>query len=181
MAITKKQWEGARDRALGYFERAGIVLTGKEEGGMEIADFGLGMLETYGVQVVTYVNTGRSCAKEIVLFPKQICPEHRHPPVSGEPGKEETFRCRWGEVYLYVEGEETPRIRAVLPKTRSEHLKVRREVVLRPGEQYTLNPDTKHWFQGGPDGAVVSEFSTTSRDAFDIFTDPEIKRAPEVR
>jgi D-lyxose ketol-isomerase len=33
-------------------------------------------------------------------------------------------------------------------------------------------------FQGGPDGAVVSEFSTKSRDDLDIFTDPEISRMP---
>jgi D-lyxose ketol-isomerase len=35
---------------------------------------------------------------------------------------------------------------------------------------------TKHWFQA-PDGeAVVSEFSTTSRDELDVFTDPDIRR-----
>jgi len=37
-----------------------------------------------------------------------------------------------------------------------------------------------HWFQAGADGAVVSEFSTKSLDEFDIFTDPEIKRIPEI-
>src|SRR6185437_11532858 len=45
----------------------------------------------------------RCCAKELVLFPGQTCPEHRHPPLGPDkPGKEETFRCRWGTVYLYV-------------------------------------------------------------------------------
>ena len=38
------------------------------------------------------------CAKELILMPRQTCPEHWHPPVGGEPGKEETFRCRWGEI-----------------------------------------------------------------------------------
>ena len=33
---------------------------------------------------------------------------------------------------------------------------------------------------GGPEGAVVSEFSTRSTDEADIFTDPDIRRAPEV-
>ncbi|MGI6159989.1 MAG: D-lyxose/D-mannose family sugar isomerase, partial [Limnochordia bacterium] len=31
-----------------------------------------------------------------------------------------------------------------------------------------------------PNGAVVSEFSSTSDDESDIFTDPRIKRIPEV-
>ena len=44
------------------------------------------------------------------------------------------------------------------------------EIVLKPGEQYTLAPNTLHWFQAGPEGAIVSEFSSSSRDRFDIFT-----------
>ena len=54
------------------------------------------------------------------------------------------------------------------------------EVTLTPGDQYTLTPNTLHWFQAGPEGAIVSEFSTTSRDESDVFTDPRIKRIPEV-
>jgi D-lyxose ketol-isomerase len=52
--------------------------------------------------------------------------------------------------------------------------------VLRPGEQYTLKPDTLHWFQAGDRGAVVSEFSSASIDELDVFTDPNIKRIPEI-
>jgi len=37
-----------------------------------------------------------------------------------------------------------------------------------------------HWFQDGPEGAVVSVFSTRSTDEYDLFTDPEIRRAPEI-
>ncbi|MDD8016086.1 MAG: D-lyxose/D-mannose family sugar isomerase, partial [Acidobacteriota bacterium] len=48
------------------------------------------------------------------------------------------------------------------------------------GEQYTLPPGTLHWFQAGDQGAVVSEFSSTSFDEKDIFTDPNIKRIPEI-
>ncbi len=46
--------------------------------------------------MLVYVNTDRYCAKELVLYPGQTCPEHRHPPFDGTPGKEETFRCRRG-------------------------------------------------------------------------------------
>jgi D-lyxose ketol-isomerase len=135
---------------------AGIVLTAAERDGIEVADFGLGQLEQIGLQLVVYVNTDRVCAKELVLFAGQTCPEHRHPPVGGEPGKEETFRCRVGSVRLWVDGHG--------------------EMVLRPGEQFTIPPDTLHWFQAGDDGAIVSEFSTRSRDDVDVFTDPRIRR-----
>ena len=54
------------------------------------------------------------------------------------------------------------------------------EIVLRPGDQYTIPPNTWHWFQAGDEGAIVSEFSSTSRDESDVFTDPRIKRMPEI-
>ena len=148
--------EEARERAAAMLAEAGIALTPTERDAIEIADFGLGNLEETGLQIVTYVNTDRVCAKELVLFARQTCPEHRHPPVGDEPGKEETFRCRTGVVHLHVEGED--------------------EIVLRPGEQWTIPPDTLHWFQAGDEGAVVSEFSTRSRDETDVFTDPRIVR-----
>ena len=49
-----------------------------------------------------------------------------------------------------------------------------------PGDQYTLAPDTEHWFQAGDKGAVVSESSTRSRDGCDVFTDPQIQRATRI-
>ena len=146
----------ARTRAAAMLAEAGIVLTDAERAAIEVVDFGLGRLDEVGLQVVLYVNTQRVCAKELVLFPRQTCPEHRHPPVGDDPGKEETFRCRHGLVRLHVEGEA--------------------ELELRPGEQWTIPPDTLHWFQAGDDGAVVSEFSTRSRDETDVFTDPRIVR-----
>lgn len=170
--------EVARQRTLDYLERAGIVLTLDEKKRIEVADFGLGALMESGLQLLTYVNTARVCAKELVLFPGQTCPEHRHPPRNGSPGKEETFRCRRGKVYLYVPGEPTPEPKATPPASRRQYYTVWHEVVLEPGEQYTIAPDTLHWFQGGPEAAVVSEFSTHSDDASDVFTDPEIRRVP---
>jgi D-lyxose ketol-isomerase len=146
----------ARDRAAAILAEAGIVLTPREREQIEIADFGLGRLEEVGLQIVVYVNTGRVCAKELVLFPHQRCPEHRHPPVDGDPGKEETFRVRRGAVHLHVDGAG--------------------DLVLAPGEQYTIPPNTLHSFEAGDEGAIVSEFSTTSRDALDVFTDPQIVR-----
>jgi D-lyxose ketol-isomerase len=146
----------ARERAASMLDAAGIVLAPREREQIEIADFGLGRLDEIGLQIVVYVNTDRVCSKELVLFPHQSCPEHRHPPFEGEPGKEETFRVRYGLVHLHVEGAG--------------------DIVLGPGDQYTIPPNTLHSFEAGDEGAIVSEFSTTSRDALDVFTDPRIVR-----
>jgi D-lyxose ketol-isomerase len=163
----------ARLRAAAALDAAGIALTEDERDHIEVADFGLGRLEESGLQLVVYVNTDRCCAKELVLFPGQTCPEHYHPPFDGTPGKEETFRVRQGTVYLYVPGE--PTAEPTAEPYRPEHYTVWHEIVLRAGEQYTIPPMTRHWFHS-PDGAVVSEFSTESRDEYDVFTDPEIVR-----
>ncbi|MBI1334473.1 MAG: D-lyxose/D-mannose family sugar isomerase [Armatimonadetes bacterium] len=176
--VSPQEMALVRSRAKEMLGRAGIVLTPTEAEHIEVADFGLGELETTGLELVTYINTERCCAKELVLFPRQTCPEHRHPPVGDDPGKEETFRCRWGMVYLYVEGEATPNPSCRPPARRESAYTVWHEVALGPGEQYTILPNTLHWFQAGDDGAVVSEFSTKSRDELDIFTDPEIRRVP---
>ncbi|MBT2573192.1 D-lyxose/D-mannose family sugar isomerase [Bacillus sp. ISL-51] len=157
-----------------YFQKAGIVLTDDEIEDIQIMDYGLGKLQETGLQLFIYVNTDRYCSKELVLFPGQTCPEHRHPPVNGEKGKQETFRCRWGKVYLYVEGEETEHPKVLPPEEDREYYTVWHEIVLEPGGQYTIPPNTKHWFQAGTKGAVVTEMSSTSTDDHDIFTDPRI-------
>jgi len=157
--ITREEQQAAREYAAKELAAAGVALAGDERERIEVADFGLGELRTTGLMLLVYVNTDRYCAKELVLYPRQICPEHRHPPFSGTPGKEETFRCRRGSVELWVAGDRIP---------------------LEPGEQFTIPPDTLHWFQAGDEGAVASEFSSASRDDLDIFTDPRIVRAPRV-
>jgi D-lyxose ketol-isomerase len=158
--ISPDELRQARAYAAGRLEAAGVALTDEERAAIEVADFGLSRLRETGLMLLVYVNTDRYCAKELVLYPGQECPEHRHPPFDGTPGKEETFRCRAGVVHLRVDGA---------------------ELVLRPGEQFTIPPDTLHSFRAGPEGAVVSEFSSTSRDDLDVFTDPAIRRSTVVR
>ncbi|HTY09618.1 MAG TPA: D-lyxose/D-mannose family sugar isomerase [Bacteroidota bacterium] len=179
--ITEKQLHEARQKAVRVLKKAGIVTTKKERESIEVADFGLGKIAETGLELIVYVNTERVCAKELILFPHQTCPEHYHPPVGDEIGKEETFRCRWGKVYLYVPGQRTPHPKAKTPKGREQNYTVWHEVALNPGDQYTLLPGTRHWFQAGNKGAIVSEFSTRSIDEADIFTDPEIQRMTKVK
>jgi len=172
--ISERELEQARQYTVARLAEAGTVLTDEERDAIEVADFGLSRLEESGLQLLVYVNNDRYCAKELVLRPRQTCPEHRHPPFDGTPGKEETFRCRSGLVYLYVEGDATPD--PVCEPPRSGAYTVRHEIELRPGMQHTIPPGTLHWFQGGPEGAIVSEFSTASRDELDEFTDERVAR-----
>lgn len=176
--MKRSEMKVCAQKAQEYYEKAKIVLTEQEKNDIEVADFGLNRVENVGLQLVTYINTERVCAKEMVLFPYQTCPEHWHVGSGDMPGKEETFRCRYGKVYLYVDGEgDQEKIGAVLPQTK---VTVFHEVVLTEGEQYTLYPGTKHWFQAAENGAVISEFSTHSTDETDRFTDPEIIRIPVI-
>ncbi len=172
--LTRAEIAEGRAFAAAALADAGIVLTPAEEAELEVSDFGLGMLDEIGLQILVYVNTERVCAKELVLRPGQVCPEHRHVGEGDEPGKEETFRVRTGEVWLYVDGPPAPEPRAT--PARREHFGVWHELVLRPGDQHTILPGTRHWFQAGPEGAIVTEFSTRSTDERDLFTDPDIRR-----
>lgn len=179
--MTVIQRAEQRAAAAAAMRNAGIVLRDDEAAALEIADFGLGRFAEFGLAIHVYVNTDRCCAKELVMTPGQICPEHRHPPLDGDPGKEETFRVRQGEVDLFLPGHkqdsgERAAARARIPTDKHAAFTMYKCVHLGPGDQYTLKPNTPHWFVAGPEGAIVSEFSTRSRDEADIFTDAAIRR-----
>lgn len=165
---------------LEYLKKANIVITKEEFENIEVVDFGLNDIYKTGLQIIVYVNTERVCAKELILLPHQTCPEHKHPNINGSLGKEETFRCRYGKVFLYVAGEETKHRKANPPKGDEENYTVFHEIELNPGDQYTIYPDTLHWFTAGDEGAIVSEFSTKNTDELDIFTDKRIIRIPKI-
>ena len=176
--MKRSEYNTMRRLALEYYQKAGIVLTDAEQERIEVADFGLGIVQKVGLQLITYINTARVCAKEMVLLPYQTCPEHKHVPTNGQAGKEETFRCRYGKVYLYTasgRGGKCEDIQAPLPQT---EVSVFDETVLLPGEQFTIQPETWHWFCAGEEGAVISEFSTRSTDETDVFTDKRLIRMP---
>jgi D-lyxose ketol-isomerase len=176
--VTTEQIENARQVAIGMLDVAAVVLNDEEKKTLEIAHFGLNDFDRQGLALVIYANTDRYCGKELVLLPGQTCPEHRHPlvPLNNDPGKMETFRCRFGTVFLYVEGQPTPQPKAKVPSGCEAFYTVFHEIELHPGRQYTIKPNTRHWFQAGQEGAVITEFSSTSRDELDVFTDPRIQR-----
>lgn len=166
----------ARQRAAAMLARTGIAFRQDEVERIEVADFGLNALEESGGQILTLVNTEKIAAKLLMMFPGQRLPEHRHPPLGDYPGKEETIRCEWGVLYLYGPGQPTAEPKGTAPTGREATYTVWHEHILQPGEQVTFPPNTPHWFQGGPQGAVVWSFSTKAVDVKDTFTDPDIVR-----
>jgi D-lyxose ketol-isomerase len=158
---------------------AGVKLTDKEAAEMDVADFGLERLNVEGAQIVSFFNTERVSAKVIALFPDQTLPEHWHTAVGDDPGKEETIRVIDGTVYCYIPGEESVS-RGHIPTGKGDYYTVRHEIVMKPGDQMTLQPGVKHWFQAGGEGAVLYSFSSAARCALDPFTDPDIVRVTKI-
>src|ERR1700730_10160439 len=123
----------AQEQAAFMLQACRIELTAQEEEHIEVAGFGLNELEIQGLELITYVNTDCYFAKELLLFPRQTCPEHLHPPVGADPGKMETFRCRSGKVFLYVEGEVTQQLQGTVPAGSELYYTVFHEIELNPG------------------------------------------------
>jgi D-lyxose ketol-isomerase len=177
--ITRAEQKMARERAAQMIAQAGIRISEEEKNKIDVVDFGLSHLEIEGVQVLTLVQTDRISVKVLALFPNQTEPEHWHPPVGNDPGKEETIRVVAGTVYFYVEGENTFN-EGFLVKGKEKYYTLKHEIVLKPGDQITFQPGEKHWFQARDDGAVMYSFSSVARDALDQFTDPGIVRIVRV-
>ena len=177
--ITRAEQKAARRRAAQMIRGSGIRITDEEAEKTDVVDFGLSHLDIEGVQVLTLVQTERISVKVLVLFPNQTEPEHWHPPVGDDPGKEETIRVVSGTVYFYVQGENTFKS-GFLVKGKEKYYTLMHEIVLKPGDQITFQPGEKHWFQARDDGAVMYSFSSVARDALDQFTDPNIVRIVKV-
>lgn len=178
--LTRAEYERAQLRAAELLRRTGVALRDEELASIAVADFGLGELAQSGAQILTLLNTPEIAAKLIALFPDQTLPEHRHPRLGDYPGKAETLRCEWGEVYVYTPGPAATQPLGHPPAHRRETYTVWHEAVMAPGQQVTLAPNTLHWFQAGPEGCVVWSFSSRAVDVEDVFTDPEIERVTVV-
>jgi D-lyxose ketol-isomerase len=178
--LTKAEYAAAQRRAAAMIKESGLCITEAEADKVEVADFGLSRLEVEGAQILTLVATDRIAVKVIALFPGQTEPEHWHPRVGDDPGKEETVRVISGTVRFYIPGDESIR-EGVIPAGQDDAYTVRHELILAPGRQITLEPGTKHWFQAGEEGAVLYSFSTIARDVLDCFTDPNIERVTRIQ
>ena len=177
--LTKSEQQSAQRRAAEMIRQAGIKISDDEAAAIEVVDFGLSNLAQEGVQVLTLVQTERISIKVLALFPNQTEPEHWHPPVGDDPGKEETIRVIAGTVYFYTPGEDNFSEGFIL-EGKEPCYTMRHEIVMKPGDQITLEPGEKHWFQARDEGAVMYSFSTIARDVLDQFTDPAIVRTTKI-
>ncbi|MBD3304997.1 D-lyxose/D-mannose family sugar isomerase [candidate division KSB3 bacterium] len=173
--ITRKAFAAAQQRAAEMIRQAGVLITDEEQHRIEVADYSLDHLEQEGAEILTLIETERIGVRIIVLFPHQTLPEHWHPPVGVDPGKEESFRLVAGTLYLYVPGPDTLK-QGHIPEGKDAYYTVRHEIVLHPAGQYTVKPGDKHWFQAGSEGAVMYTYATCTRDGLDGFSDPQGKR-----
>ena len=176
--LTKKEYREAQISAAKMIRKSGIKITEEEIEEIEVVDFGLSNLTKEGIQVLTLVSTERIAVKVLVLFPNQTEPEHWHPPLGEDPGKEETIRVIDGTLRFYIPGEENFK-EGFIPDEKKFYT-VKHEIILNTGDQITIVPGTKHWFQAGPEGSVMYCFSSCSRDALDKFTNPNIKRITKI-
>ena len=177
--ISRSQFRTMQERGFELFKSSGLFVLEAELDKIEVADFGLGAPWIEGAQILNFVQTNRYAAKIIGLLPGQTLPEHWHPPVGEDPGKQETVRVAWGTLYLYVAGADSLK-RGKLPDGKEKVYTIRNELVFEPGATRTFEPGEKHWFQGGPHGVVFYSFSSVVRDALDGFTDPSIQRVTRV-
>ena len=177
--ITRQQQQAAQKQAAAMIRQAGITITDEEADSIEVVDFGLSRLAKEGVQVLTLVQTDRISVKVLAMLPNQTEPEHWHPPVGDDPGKEETIRVIAGTLYFYVSGEDSFE-QGFIVDGKNDCYTMRNELVMKPCDLLTLAPGEKHWFQAREEGAVMYSFSTVARDALDQFTDPDIERITKI-
>ncbi len=174
--ITRKTYTEVKKFSAALIDKAGLGFTAEEKSRIDVADFGLSNIYKEGVQILTFFDTDRIAGKLLILLPNQTEPEHWHPAIGNNPGKQEIIRALWGELRFYIPGENNMKV-GFIPEGQQINFTVRHEIIMKPGDQLILEPGTKHWFQAGPEGALLYSFSTTVCDIKDGFTNPAIVRA----
>ena len=148
--MNRSEITAAQIKARQQLEAAGLVVA--DTLAIEIADFGLGRYDHVGLSLVVRVNEPEYCSKWLTLLPGQECPTHYH------KIKKETFFVLHGSVEIVADGQ---------------------DVLLKPGDLYTLPPSVRHSFRS-VDGAVIEEVSTHDENSDSYFDDPQIVRDPVV-
>jgi D-lyxose ketol-isomerase len=177
--IKREIYTIVQQKTLDLIDKAGIFITREERKKIAVADFGLSNIYMEGVQILTFFETEKIAGKLLVLLPNQTEPEHWHPSSGNDPGKQEIVRALWGDLRFYVSGEDNMRA-GFIPKGKEKYYTLRHEIIMKPGDQLIFEPETKHWFQSGQEGAVLYSFSTTVRDTLDKFTDPNVVRVTKI-
>jgi len=180
--ISKEEFSKYKRQTLKILRKNRIYISEDEIKNIEIADFGLNKIRVFGLQTFVLIKTEKVCLKIIVLFPYQICPEHKHSRILADKqeGKEESLRILNGTLFLYKEGTPSNSSKYRIPEEKKDYFTVFSENVLEKGMKLTIEPDTWHWFQAGPNGVIIENISTKTIDEEDLFIDPNIIRIPKI-
>ncbi|MBF0431467.1 MAG: D-lyxose/D-mannose family sugar isomerase [Fibrobacteria bacterium] len=154
-------------------KKSGIAITDEDRKTLFSVDLGGTHFPDEGLGSIDLLRTSRVRVSIILLLPGQTLPEHLHPSYEGEPGKEETVRVLYGKTMLYVEGK--PSDNVILPKGKEQWYTAMHRNTLLPGDQYTVQPKIKHWFQAGPEGSVNMIFQNKVDETRNLFFDPDLK------
>lgn len=157
----------------------------RPDGPFWAVDFGVGDFLSFGMGGVFWCNEKEGYfGHEIYLLPGQNIAEHRHLPTKDADGKPipckiESWQVRYGYVYGFSEvGEPNldkfPEAKEMLSKLQIPHLKsVHVEKWEADGVVRKLaGPETWHFMQAGPKGAIVTEFASFHDNAGLRFTVP---------
>jgi len=173
--LTKRQYKSAQLKAGAMIKKSGILITKDEISKIIVHDWGLENFNEEGLMISTLFATDRISARVLVLFPNQTEPEHWHPVLPDNPGKEEIIRAIWGDLRFYLPGDNNMK-EGFVPASNQQYYTLRNEITMKPGDQLILTPGTKHWFQAGTQGAVFYSYATCVSDGTDLFENPVIKR-----
>lgn len=176
--LTRSEWNEARQWVWDFIKRAGFQVHDREFNSISVVDLGLNELETTGLYILTLFETEWVGAKLLIMKPYQFFPQHRHPALPNEnfPGKTEVIRGFWGKLYLVIPGEKTFPAHTNPPLHRKKYINIWHELEINPGDQYIIPPNTWHWFQAGPQGAIVWSISSKVTDVQDQFQDLQVVR-----
>ena len=119
--IIRSEYKRLQQIAAEMIRNAGIFITSEEEDKIAVADFGLGRIEKEGAQILTYFSTDRISAKVIVLLPGQTLPEHWHPPVGDDPGKEEKY-AQFGAICVFIFRERAQFRKVLYPREKKRFI-----------------------------------------------------------
>lgn len=132
-----------------------------------VADYGLGEFTTLGLAAHMFMNNedDRYMLMDLFLVPGQMLPEHWHLATDKNPAKREGWLVRCGLSNIVGIGEETPGIKAMIPKSQKKHVTTFHSVAATPGTFVPLaEVESRHWQLAGPNGAIITEVANVHDD-----------------
>ncbi len=169
--------EAGKDAYIQVMKHHGYPMLDDLRKNLWVSDYALGKFTELGLGAFVFLNDedGRYMGLDIFLLPNQMLPEHHHVETDKGPAKLEGWLCRHGIAYVYDEGATTENIKAVIPDFEKDHVTVRHETILRPGQTAQVTRRTaRHWQFAGPEGAILTEVACYHDGAGVIHTDPKI-------